>query len=162
MILPSGKGLVYSKVSENIAFREKAILIESKYKDMCTKLTKENQELNELNSQLKANIQIMNVDSKENAKSFVLNSEKETMEHFHKGLKEELKKKDKELESFKNHIIEYEREMAKLREKLKYLKDLNERKLAIEGKEDSKWKEACEVLSTSVMYLIEVKRKCEG
>lgn len=121
------------------------MLLESKYKDVCAKLKKENQELTELNSQLQANIDILNADSKENAKSFVQISEKETADWLNKKLKEELKRKDKELEGLNNQIIEYEREMAKLREKLKYIKDVNERKQAIEGDEDNKWKQACEV-----------------
>ena len=130
--------------------RDKATLVESKYKDQCAKLKRENQELTELNSQLQANMMILSADTKENAKTFVQISEKETFEWLNKNLKEELKRKDKELERLKNQIIEYEREMAKLREKLKYLKDANERKIAQDKNEDNKWKEACEGLKENI------------
>jgi predicted nucleic acid-binding Zn-ribbon protein len=93
---------------------------------------------------------ILTADTKENAKVFVQISEKETFEWLNKNLKEELKRKDKELEGLKNQIIEYEREMAKLREKLRYLKDASERKIAQDKNEDNKWKQACEGLKENL------------
>lgn len=144
--------------SENNSSRENMLLIESKYKDTCSKLTRENQNLIELNSQLQTNIEILNADSKENVNKFAQISEKQTMELLQKGLKDELKRKDKELEGLRSYINEHEKEIAKLREKVKYQKDVLDRKATAEEKEENKWKEACQ--ECFYCNLIETQRKC--
>ncbi|MDR3582092.1 MAG: hypothetical protein P4L67_02335 [Candidatus Pacebacteria bacterium] len=99
--------------------------VEARYKNECATLLKQNAELRAENDQLRDNIEIMRVDAKENAVSFIQNSEKETIELQHRGLKDDLRKKDTEISGLKTHIIEYEREIAKLREKIKYMKEAN-------------------------------------
>ena len=92
----------------------------------------------------------MKADTKENAEVSIQNSEKETMAWHHKGLKEEVKKKEKEIDGLKSHIIEYEREIAKLREKLKYVKEgISQSSISDEEhKDEASWKETCIVLSS--------------
>eukprot|EP01022_Parablepharisma_sp_SALTPOND_P015660 TRINITY_DN2239_c0_g1_i1.p3 TRINITY_DN2239_c0_g1~~TRINITY_DN2239_c0_g1_i1.p3 ORF type:complete len:244 (+),score=29.75 TRINITY_DN2239_c0_g1_i1:1061-1792(+) len=137
--------LRYKINRENVAAREKVSLIEAKYKDSCARLIKESQELKTENEQLRTNLEIMRADTKENVGVFSHNSEKETMAWHYKGLKDEIKQKDKEIAGLKTHVIEYEREIAKLREKLRYLKEANMSKSIcdVEGNGEISWKDTC-------------------
>lgn len=128
--------------------KERASLIETQYKDTCSKLQKENSEIKTENEQLRNNIEILKADTKENSEVFIKNSEKETMAWLQKSLKEEVKKKDQEIIGLKTHVIEYEREIAKLREKLKYIKEEKNKLAKSENsglENENTWKETCVV-----------------
>lgn len=98
----------------------------------------------------------------ENSQIFAQNSERETMVWVNKGLKEDIKKKDGEILELKTHLMEHEREVAKLREKLKYLKESNSKRVNNENEDlnEASWKETCIVLA--VRNGIEAEHCCQG
>jgi hypothetical protein len=90
----------------------------------------------------------MRADTKENTGIFIQQSEKETLALNCKGLKEDLKKKENEILGMKNHMIEYEREIAKLREKLKYMRESGTKpsiSMNDSSSDQANWKETCMV-----------------
>jgi len=119
--------------------------LEAQYKDYCKRLSKENAQLQTENEQLRTNIEIMKTTTLENSQIFAQNSERETMVWVNKGLKEDIKKKDCEILDFKTRLIEHEREIAKLREKLRYLKESNSKRTHNENEDlnEASWKDTC-------------------
>lgn len=124
--------------------------MEAQYKDYCKRLGKENSHLQTENEQLRTNIEIMKAATFENSQIFAQNSERETMVWVNKGLKEDIKKKDGEILELKTHLMEHEREVAKLKEKLKYLKESSSKRIHNENEDlnEASWKDTCIVLTT--------------